>query len=144
MYNKYLLHSILTKEGLLVMEWTLAILFVISALLLAFSIFRTIQASRKERKNIDMVHISVMKDINDLQDSIRNIELETEIIMNEAGIQIKRKEIVLMREVLDLYKRNYSIASIAEMKQISVEETEQILAPYLTSKDERRKVANES
>ena len=126
------------------MGWTLAILFVISAILLAFSIFRTMQASLKERKNIDMVHISVMKDINELKDSIRNIELETEIMMHEAGVQFTRKEVVLLREVLDLYKRNYSIANIAEMKQITVEETEQMIAPYLTSKDERRKAANES
>jgi predicted RNA methylase len=125
------------------MGWTLAILFAISALLLIFSILRTVQASNAEKKRIDLVHISLMKDIDNLKDSLRNIELETEVIMQEAGMQLSRKDVVFMREVLDLYKRNYSIASIAEKQQVSVEEIEQMLAPYLTSKDERRKAANE-
>lgn len=84
-----------------------------------------------------------MKEINDLQESIRNIELDMEVAMNEAGIQLSPKEKILMRDVLDLYKRKYSFESIAEKHQVPVEEIKQLLAPYLTAKIERRKVANE-
>lgn len=125
------------------MEWTLAGLFVVSALLLIISMVKNFQASKAEHKRIDMAHISVMKEINDLQESIRNIELDIEVIMKEAGIQLSVKELDFMREVLDLYKRNYSIESIATKKQVSEIEIQQLLAPYQTQKDERGTVANE-
>ena len=125
------------------MEWTLGGLFGISAIMLIISIIKGLQASKAENKRIDIVHVSVMKEINDMQDSIRNIGIDIEIMMKEAGIQLSPEEKLLTREVLDLYKRNYSIASIAEKKQVSEAEINQLLAPYLTSKDERRKVANE-
>lgn len=61
----------------------------------------------------------------------------------EAGVQISSEEKLFLREILDLYKRNYSIESIADKKQVSASEIKQLLTPYLTSKDERRKVADE-
>jgi hypothetical protein len=125
------------------MGLTLAVLFGASALLLILSIIKNFQASKAEHKRIDMAHISVMKEINDMQESIRNIELDIEVIMQEAGIQLSSKELVFMREVLDLYKRNYSIESIAAKKQVSESEVQQLLAPYQTQKEERGKVANE-
>ena len=125
------------------MELTLACLFGVSALLLIISLLKNFRASKAEHKGIDMVHISVMKEINDLQESIRNIELDMEVVMNEAGIQLTPKEKLFMREVLDLYKRSYSMESIAEKKQVPVEEIRQLLAPYLTTKGGRRKIANE-
>ncbi|MCQ6282159.1 hypothetical protein [Bacillus sp. EB600] len=125
------------------MGLTLAVLFGASALLLILSIIKNFQASKAEHKRIDMAHISVMKEINDMQESIRNIELDIEVIMKEAGIQLSSKELVFMREVLDLYKRNYSVESIAAKKQVSESEIQQLLAPYQTQKEERGKVANE-
>jgi hypothetical protein len=125
------------------MVWTLAGLFVISALLLVISFSKLFQASKDEKKRIDMVHIEVMKEINEMQDSIRNIELDLEVVMKEAGIQLSLNEVVFMREVLDLYRRNYSIESIATKKQVPESEISQLLAPYLTAKDEGGKVANE-
>ena len=125
------------------MVWTLAILFVISALLLAISFSKSFQESKAEQKRIDMVHIEVMKEINEMQDSIRNVELDIEVVMKEAGIQLSLDEVVLMREVLDLYRRSYSIESIAAKKQVPESEISQMLAPYLTEKEERGKVANE-
>src|SRR5436309_14030383 len=116
------------------MGLTLAVLFGASALLLILSIIKNFQASKAEHKRIDMAHISVMKEINDMQESIRNIELDIEVIMQEAGIQLSSKELVFMREVLDLYKRNYSIESIAAKKQVSESEVQQLLAPYQTQK----------
>jgi hypothetical protein len=124
------------------MEWTLFGLFLVSALLLGFSIMKTYRDSKVEKKQIDLVHVSMMKEINRIQDSIRDIELDIEVVMNESGIQLSAEEKLFMREVIDLYRRNYSIESIAEKKQVPVTEIEQLIAPYLRMKDEGGLVAN--
>jgi len=126
------------------MEWTLAVLFIISAVLLVFSILKSSHALKIEQKQVDQIHISTMKEINALQDSIRNLELDIEVVMEEAGIQLTVEEKQFRREVLDLFKRNYSVSSIADMKQVAVSQIEQILIPFKRGKDERRKVANEN
>lgn len=126
------------------MGWTLAILFCISAILLIISIVANKKTEIKERKEIDMVHMSVMKEINDMQEVVRNMELDMEVVAKEAGVQLSSDEKLFRREILDLYKRKYSIESIAEKKQVSVSEIEQLLTPHLTTKDERGKAANEN
>ncbi|MEH7302657.1 hypothetical protein [Neobacillus drentensis] len=126
------------------MEWTLISLFVVSVLLLIFSILKTNHAAKVEHKQIDLAHISTMKEINAIQETIRNMELDMEVVMKEAGVQLSSNEKLFTREVLDLYKRNYSVESIAEMKQVTVSEIEQLLIPYQHLKDEGRKVANEN
>ncbi|MEH7334505.1 hypothetical protein V7161_17810 [Neobacillus drentensis] len=126
------------------MEWTFAGLFVISAFLLIFSILKSTRAAKVEHNQIDLIHISTMKEINSLQESIRNLELDNVVLMKEAGVQLTSEEIVLKREVLDLFSRNYSLESIAEMKQVSVSDIDKIVAPYQELKDEGRKVANEN
>lgn len=125
------------------MVWTLAVLFVISALLLVISFLKLFQASRDEKKRIDMVHIEVMKEINEMQDSIRTIGLDLEVVIKEAGIPLSLSEVAFMRELLDLYRRNYSIESIAKKNQVPESEISQLLAPYLAAKDEGGKAANE-
>ncbi|MED4206369.1 hypothetical protein [Neobacillus mesonae] len=120
------------------MEWTLAILFGVSVLLLIISMVKNQQTAKKEHNEIDMVHMSVMKEINDLQGTIRNMELDIEVVAKEAGVQLSADEKLFMREILDLYKRKYSIESIAEKKQVSVSEIEQLLTPHLATRDERR------
>ncbi|WML31317.1 hypothetical protein RCG24_05435 [Neobacillus sp. OS1-32] len=117
------------------MEWTLALLFVISILLLFISLGSTRRNAKKEQNEIDMIHMALMKEINDMQGAIRNIELDLEVIAKEAGVQLSDDEKLLMREILDLYKRKYSIESIAEKKQVSVSKIEQLLTPHLTSKE---------
>ncbi|MDQ1002282.1 hypothetical protein QFZ28_002682 [Neobacillus niacini] len=124
------------------MEWTLFGLFLLSALLLVFSIVKTYRDSKLEKKQIDLVHVSMMKEINSIQDSIRDIELDIEVVTKEAGIQLTAEEKLFIREVIDLYRRNYSIESIAEMKEVPVNEIEQLLTPYLKIKDEGGLVAN--
>lgn len=126
------------------MEWTLAVLFAVSTILLVISIVKTNQTAKVNHNQVDMVHISMMKEINTIQDSIRDIELDMEVVMKEAGIQLSPEEKLFMREVIDLYRRNYSIENIAEQKQVPVSEIEQLLAPYQKLKDEGRKVANEN
>jgi hypothetical protein len=124
------------------MEWTLLGLFLLSALLLGFSLFKSYRDSKVEKKQIDLVHVSIMKEINSIQDSIRDIELDIEVVIKEAGIQLSAEEKLFMREVIDLYRRNYSIESIAEKKEVPETEIEQLLAPYLKIKDEGGLVAN--
>lgn len=126
------------------MGWTLAGLFAVSTLLLVISIVKTNQTAKVNHNQVDMVHISMMKEINTIQDSIRGLELDMEVVMKEAGIQLSAEEKLFMREVIDLYRRNYSIENIAEQKQVPVSEIEQLLAPYQKLKDEGRKVANEN
>jgi hypothetical protein len=126
------------------MESTLIILFVGSALLLILSIILNRKASKQEHKEIDMVHMSLMKEINQVQESIRNNELDLEIFLKEAEFQLSSEEIIFKREVLDLYKRKYSIESIAEKKQATETEIVQLLAPYLSTKDERSEVVYEN
>ena len=127
------------------MEWALIILFTIAALLLILSFIKTKQALKKEQREIDIVHFSVMEEINQLQNQIRNIELDGEITAQEAGIKkMSSEERLLLRESLDLYKRGYSIEGIAAEKRMNENEIEHLLAPYLSSKDEGRYVANEN
>jgi hypothetical protein len=117
------------------MEWTLFGLFLLSALLLVFSIVKTYRDSKAEKKQIDLVHVSMMKEINSIQDSIRDIELDIEVVTKEAGIQLSAEQKLFMREVIDLYRRNYS-------KEVPVTQIEQLLTPYLKIKDEGGQVAN--
>ncbi|WP_052352798.1 hypothetical protein [Neobacillus dielmonensis] len=126
------------------MELALAILFGGSAILLIVSIFMTKKASVKENKQIDLIHVAVMKDVNEIRESIRNLELDLEVVSTEAGLQLSADERTLKREILDLYKRNYSIKSIAEMKQVPESEISYLLAPYLSEREERRQAVNEN
>jgi hypothetical protein len=124
------------------MEWTLIGLFLLSALLLGFSLFKSYRDSKVEKKQIDLVHVSMMKEINSIQDSIRDIELDIEVVIKESGIQLSPERKLFIREVIDLYRRNYSIESIAEKKEVPETEIEQLLAPFLKIKDEGGLVAN--
>ncbi|WP_316572242.1 hypothetical protein [Neobacillus sp. YIM B06451] len=126
------------------MEWTFAGLFVISAILLIVSILKSTRAAKAQHNQIDQIHISLMEEINALQSSIRNIELDQEVFMKEAGIRLSSEERLFMREVLDLYERKYSIDSIAEMKNVAPGTIQKMLAPYQKVKVEGRKVAGEN
>ncbi|RST73138.1 hypothetical protein D4T97_014175 [Siminovitchia acidinfaciens] len=125
------------------MEWTLGGLFAASALLLIISGVKGRKASKEEQKEIDMIHISTMNEIKDIRESIRNLELDMDIVIKESGLQLSSQERTFMREVLDLYNRKYSIENIAAQKHVSEDEIRQIIAPYIAGKNERRKVAHE-
>lgn len=125
------------------MEWTLAGLFAVSGLLLIISFLSSRKASKARREEIDMLQITNMNEMNELRDMIQNMEHDINIVINKAGIQLSSEEREFLREVLDLYNRKYSIESIAQKTHMPENEIKQILAPYITSKSERRKVANE-
>jgi len=127
------------------MEWALVLLIGVSALLLIISIFQFKKLSKVEQQEIDLVTISLKQEIEELSMQIRNLEIDIEIVANEAGLQsTSSKERLLMREILDLYRRGYSIDSIAAEKKLTVEVTEELLSPYKSLHVEGRNAANEN
>lgn len=126
------------------MEWALAILFGAAILLLILSFLKTMRTSSKVEQHIDLLSSSFNDEVYQLQQKIRNIELDAEITAQEAGILSgSSKQRILLRDVLDLHKRGYSFESIATQKKLTKNEIENLLAPYIKTKEERGKVANE-
>jgi Holliday junction resolvasome RuvABC ATP-dependent DNA helicase subunit len=123
------------------MVWALSALFIVAALLFLYSYYSSKRAQKAEQREIDTVYISMMEEVNKLQSKIRNLELESEINAQRAGMT--KEDLHLLREILDLYKRNYTLEGIATKFQLEKQEVEQLIAPYMT-KNEGRKVANES
>ncbi|HWJ79732.1 MAG TPA: hypothetical protein VNR61_16845 [Niallia sp.] len=122
------------------MEWTLAVLFIASVILLIASLAKANKTSRAEQRERDVIHLSVMEEIADLQKQVRNLELDIEILEKEAGLQVALKDRKVLREVIDLYRRKYSLETIAAQKKLTQAEVEEMLSPYLHVKEERRKV----
>lgn len=126
------------------MEWALFILFVAAVTLLILSFMQT-RKSAKEQQTVEHVSMSFMDEAFKLQQQIRNLELDIEILAQEAGVMGGSTEKrLLLREVLDLYKRGYSFESIATKAELKKEEVETMLSPYIKSNDERGKASNES
>jgi isochorismate hydrolase len=123
------------------MEWVLGLLFGTASLLLIFSFIQNKQSAKTEQQKLDTMYLGMMEEINKLQIQMKNIEIDGEITAQEVDITPQERH--LLREILDLYKRGYSMESIASKKQIDENEIQQLLAPYITSGNERRKVANE-
>lgn len=126
------------------MGWMLGIIFVAAIVLLILSFFQTKQSTAKLEQHIDQVSFTLMDEVNQLQQQIRNVEFDTEIIVHETGILVDSPEHrTLLKEMLDLQKRGYSLESIAAEKQLTIEEVENHLSPYITTKDERSNDKNE-
>lgn len=125
------------------MEWALVILFGVAAVLLILSYALTKKAKKAEQRELELYSISFMEEINKLQQQIRNLELDNEILKNQAGIDTTDMEQhELLRDVLDLYKRGYSVSSIANEKNISEIEVQGMLSPF-TKQKEGRQAAND-
>ncbi|MCJ8007453.1 hypothetical protein ACFFF5_14350 [Lederbergia wuyishanensis] len=127
------------------MEWVLAILFGAAVLLLILSFIKSMKSSSNFEKQMDQLSYSLMDDIHQLEQKIRNLEIDAEITAQEAGVLPgSSKERLLLRDMLDLHKRGYSFESIAMKKQLPKNEVDHLLAPYIRVKDERSKVANDA
>ncbi|MBP2242686.1 hypothetical protein J2Z40_003266 [Cytobacillus eiseniae] len=114
------------------MGWMLGILFGIAIVLLVLSFLQTKQSTNKLEQHIDQVSFSLMNEVNELQQQIRNVEFDTEIIVHEAGILAEDPEQrMLLKDMLDLHKRGYSLDSIAAEKQLTIDEVENFLFPYI-------------
>lgn len=123
------------------MEWTLGILFAASALLLILSIINSSKAEKARQKEIDAIYISNTTEFNEIRELLRKLELDMDIVYKESGIQLSEEERATMREILDLYTRKYSIASIAAKTKLTEGEVRELLAPYIASRGERRRNA---
>ncbi len=126
------------------MEWVLVLLFAAAILLLILSFSKNNQASKNIDKQLEEITFTYMEEISKLQQQIRNLELDAEITAVQTGlIQDNGQQRVLYREILDLHKRGYSIESIALKKRLSVEEVEELLAPFKQVNNEGGTVAHD-
>ncbi|MGE7603807.1 hypothetical protein ACQKL5_15140 [Peribacillus sp. NPDC097675] len=124
------------------MSWALAILFGVAVILFIVSFFKT--DSMKIEQQIEQITSTFGDEVSQLQMQIRNLEIDSEIMAQEAGLLAGSSEKwSLLHDVLDLYKRGYSLDSIAAKKERSIEEIQDMLVPYIKAKEERRKVAND-
>ena len=130
--------------GYRLMEWAIALLFAAAVVLLILSFSKNNQQSKSFEKQLEETTFTYMEEINKLQEQIRNLELDSEIIAVQAGfVNGSGQQRLLYREILDLYKRGYSAESIALKKQLSVDEIEQLLSPFKQLSDEGSNVAHD-
>ncbi|MGE7759550.1 hypothetical protein [Peribacillus sp. NPDC097895] len=124
------------------MEWALVILFGAAVLLFILSFIK--KDSMKVDSQLEMLASNFGDEMNVLHEKIRNIEIDAEITVQEAGIlAMSSEKRNLLREVLDLHKRGYSFESIALKTKQPENEIERLLTPYIVTKNERRNVAND-
>lgn len=124
------------------MEWALIILFAAAVLLFILSFIK--KDSVKVDSQLEQIASTFGDEVNVLQEKIRNIEIDAEITVQEAGIlAMSSEKRNMLREVLDLHKRGYSFESIALKTKQSEEEIERMLTPYMKTTNERRNVAND-
>lgn len=57
------------------MEWALAIIFGIAALLLIYSFVKTNHEKKAEQRELDLLYISTTQEITKLQKQVQNLEL---------------------------------------------------------------------
>ena len=124
------------------MEWALAILFGAAVILFILSFIKT--DSPKVEDHLEKISLTFGEEVNQLQEKIRTLEIDAEITAQEAGILAASSEQrILLREVLDLHKRGYSVESIAMKTGQNTNEIERLIAPYVKTKQERGRVAND-
>ena len=124
------------------MEWALAILFGVAVILFILSFIKT--DSPKVEDHLEKISLTFGEEVNQLQEKIRTLEIDAEITAQEAGILAASSEQrILLREVLDLHKRGYSVESIAMKTGQNTNEIERLIAPYVKTKQERGRVAND-
>ncbi|MFD1737439.1 hypothetical protein ACFSCX_12825 [Bacillus salitolerans] len=123
------------------MEWAFGILLGTGSLLLVFSFLQNKRMERSEQRRLDTMYLGCMEEIDKLQKQIKTIQLDSEITAQEIGISPKDR--LMLRDILDLYKRGYSTDSIAEKMKINKIDVQEILTPFMSPDEERRKISNE-
>ncbi|KKK37134.1 hypothetical protein WQ57_15525 [Mesobacillus campisalis] len=127
------------------MEMALAILFGSATILLILSLASMKRASKVQKEQVDTYYVAMLEETSKLQEQIAKMQLDGEITAQEAGIVgMDSKERALLRELLDLHKRGYTIKSMSSQTRLAENEIEQLLAPYVSSKKERRNVSHVS
>jgi TolA-binding protein len=124
------------------MGWVIAILFGTAVVLLILSFIKTTQSKSQLEQQMEHVSISVLNEVHELEKQIRNMQLDAEITAQQSGaMEASSEERIMLRDMLDMHKRGYSIESIASKKQLPSTEVERMLTPYITRKAERGTVA---
>lgn len=127
------------------MELALAILFGSAAILLILSLVSMKRASKEQKEQVDTYYVAMLEETSKLQEQIRTLELDGEITAAEAGIiGPESKERALLRELLDLHKRGYTIKSMSTKTSLTEAEIEQLLEPYISSNNGRGNVSHVS
>ncbi|HWK23096.1 MAG TPA: hypothetical protein VNS08_08705 [Ureibacillus sp.] len=124
------------------MEWALTGLFIVAVLLFIISMYKNKKSSNIEQREIDTVYMTIMEEVTKLQNDVRMLTLENEILSQKAGLS--NDEIELRRKLLELYKKNFNVEVMAARLKLETSEVEKLLAPYKALNKEGRKVANES
>ncbi|GAE30583.1 hypothetical protein [Halalkalibacter hemicellulosilyticus] len=125
------------------MGWALLLIFIVAIILLCWSLFSKEQSA--EKKQMEQFSVSVMQEVDHLQQQIRDLELDQDIIAQEAKVPSKTsQERKVLRELLDLHRRGYSMEGIAHEKGLTENEVILLLTPYIEVKQERRQAANDS
>lgn len=141
MYNEKCMIKASKEEK--VMESAIAILLGAAILLLVLSFVKTKQTTKNTEQQLEEITFTFTNELNKLQQQIRNLELDAEIRSMESGeLKESMEQRVFLREILELYKRGYSVESIASKKKVASSEIENLLSPFMEQKKERRKVAN--
>ncbi|MGN1402188.1 MAG: hypothetical protein ACI4XL_11885 [Bacillus sp. (in: firmicutes)] len=109
------------------MVWALAILLGAAVVLLIISFIISGKNSSQEEE-ANAYFASTMKEINQIQEKTRNIELDLEILAQATGMNNEQR--VLQRQLLDLYKRKYSLETISLKLNVHRDDVEKMLAPY--------------
>lgn len=125
-------------------EWIIISLFAISSILLIASFYKTRQTAKAEEERIDMAHISLLKEVNELKEAVQQLKLERVILLTESDIAISSEELTQKREILDLYLRGYSVENIANQMGLPTKDIQEILAPYAKRKFGRSENSNEN
>ncbi len=127
------------------MEWMLALLLGTAIVLLIVSFVKEDKGSKIEDQ-IEHLSISFMQELHQVKNQLRDIELDAEIAAKDAQQQNRsNSHQQLLREILDLHKRGYSVEGIALETSLEPHEVDRLLSPYLDGQvEERTKVANDA
>ncbi|WP_315906194.1 hypothetical protein [Priestia koreensis] len=118
----------------------IAILFAVAIILLLLSFRRTRQSHSQMEQNLEQMTLSFGREVNDLQDRIREVELDSVITAHQSNAwDLDSEDRIVLREMLDMNKRGYSYESISrKIKKFSPEQVEDLLSPYDKKKKEER------
>ncbi|UNL87184.1 hypothetical protein IE339_07425 [Priestia koreensis] len=118
----------------------IAILFAVAIILLLLSFRRTRQSHSQMEQNLEQMTLSFGREVNDLQDRIREVELDSAITAHQSNAWgLDSEDRIVLREMLDMNQRGYSYESISrKIKKFSPEQVEDLLSPYDKKKKEER------
>lgn len=126
------------------MEWALAILLAAAVVLLILSFYISSKTTQEQKRENEVLSATFIKEVNQLQEQISNVELDLEIVAYEAGIKSSSEQRSVLREVVDLHRRKYSLKTIAAKTNLSENEIEKMIEPFKTTKPKRGNVDDES